>query len=128
MQDWHRSRSFVEALSFAWSGMKSGFWRERNIRRQITICAVVLILGLLVRLSNGELALLVLSSGLVISLEFINTALELIEDIVWPEYRDAIKRSKDTAAAAVFVASMAAAAVGALLLLPPLAKLLLLLY
>lgn len=85
-------------------------------------------LGLWLHLPALHMAIIVLSGGLVIGLEFINSALEQMQDLLWPEYHDAIRRSKDIAAGAVLVASIAASIVGFLLFIPPLANLFSLVY
>lgn len=128
MKHWHKSRSFFEAITFAVAGVREAYARDANVRRQMAIAAWVIFLGVLFRISALEFAVLFLTTGLVLGLEMINAALEQIEDIVWPEYREAVKRSKDIAAGAVLVASVAALIVGLLIFLPPLAKLALLVY
>lgn len=75
------------------------------------------------RLPADQVALVFLTAGFIVSLEFVNTALESIENIIWPEYREAVRRSKDMAAGAVMIASFAGALVGILLFGPPLIKL-----
>jgi len=128
MKQWHKNRSFWESYKFALSGIREAYMREANVRRQIIIFIPVIVLGLALRIPVSHMAILVLAGGLVLSLELVNSALEEVEDIIWPEYREAIKRSKDVSAGAVLLASTTALVVGLLILFPPLAKLLLLLY
>lgn len=90
------------------------------MRRQLWLFAAALLAALLLKLPAGQIAIVVLTSGVILALEFMNTALESIEDIIWPEYREAVRRSKDAAAAAVLVMSFAAVLIGCLLFLPPL--------
>ncbi len=67
-----------------------------------------------------EWALLLLAMALVISLEMVNTAIELTIDRIGPERHPLAKAAKDTAAGAVLIAAVFAAAIGLLLLGPPL--------
>lgn len=84
-------------------------------------CAVLALgAGVVLNVSGVALAGLVIASVMVIAGEMFNTALEALEDIVFPEYREAVRRSKDLAAGAVLVLSVGAGAVGLLILLPPL--------
>jgi len=64
--------------------------------------------------------LIVLSWGFVMSFEFINTAVELIVDLVSPEYHPLAGLAKDVSAGAVLVAAATTAIVNAWLLLPAL--------
>ena len=56
--------------------------------------------------------------GLVISLEMVNTAIEIVVDIVSPKYDIRAGRAKDIAAGAVLVNAIVAAIVGLLIFLP----------
>ena len=64
--------------------------------------------------------LIVLSWGFVISFEFINTAVELIVDLVSPEFHELAGLAKDVSAGAVLIAALTTAVVNAWLLLPAL--------
>lgn len=64
--------------------------------------------------------LIVLSWGFVISFEFINTAVELIVDLVSPEFHTLAGLAKDVSAGAVLIAALTTALVNAWLLLPAL--------
>lgn len=120
---WHKSHSFRQSFRYAWRGVKDVYGREGNMRRQLWLFAAALLVAILLRLPASQLAIVLLTSGVILALEFVNTALESIEDIIWPEYREAVKRSKDAAAAAVLIMSFAAVLIGCLLFLPPLARL-----
>jgi diacylglycerol kinase len=61
---------------------------------------------------------IVLSIGLVISAEAMNSAIENIADFISPERNDAIKRIKDLAAAAVLICALTAVVVGLMVFLP----------
>jgi diacylglycerol kinase (ATP) len=66
-------------------------------------------------LTRAELLLLILACTLVITLEIVNTALEVLTDKASPEFSALAKAAKDTAAGAVLTASIAAAAIGVIL-------------
>ncbi len=65
-----------------------------------------------------EWVALILCIGFVFVLEIINSAIENLSDYVQPEKHEAIKKTKDLAAAAVLVGSIVSAIVGLLIFLP----------
>lgn len=69
---------------------------------------------------RAPLAPILLSCALVLSLELLNTALELTLDALHPEQHPAIGAAKDVAAGAVLLASLGALVVGAAVLGPAL--------
>ena len=79
---------------------------------------LVIILGLVLKLSLVEWAILIITIGLVLISEFINTSLEQIVDIVSPEKQEKARIAKDVAAAGVLVSAIVAVLIGALLFLP----------
>jgi len=65
--------------------------------------------------TRSELILLILTCVMVMTLEIINTAIEVLTDKASPEYSTLAKVAKDTAAGAVLVASIAAIVIGVIL-------------
>ncbi|MDA1168885.1 MAG: diacylglycerol kinase family protein [bacterium] len=120
MNQWHRSSTIFEAISFAFLGLKGVFVREINVRVQVVIGTLVVCAMLYLRLPFFHMAVLVLAIILVITLEIINTSFEILSDIVHPEFSEKIRDVKDMAAGAVLLASIGACIVGILILLPAL--------
>jgi diacylglycerol kinase (ATP) len=112
------ARRIVRSFGYAFEGLATlvrltpNFW--------IHVCAAVLALALAVvlRLPPAEIAVVVLTVGVVLIAEAFNTALETMCDVVSPTYHPLVKRAKDVAAAAVLLAAIAAVGVAALLFLP----------
>lgn len=117
-KEWHRSTSVPEALYFAFRGMKDIFVREQNIRVQSFVGTLVVCALLFLRVSSVEIAIAILAIVLIITLEMINTSLELLSDIVHPEYSEAVKIAKDVAAGAVLLAGIGACIIGVLIFVP----------
>jgi diacylglycerol kinase len=82
--------------------------------------ASAIVLGLWLRLSRIEWAILTLTIGLVWTAEFINTALEAAVDLASPDIHPLAKIGKDVSAAAVLVAAIISVVIGLLVLGPPL--------
>lgn len=115
------------ALSFkyAFEGIGYAIKTQRNFRIHAIVAIIVLILSFLLRSNYLEIAVILFSIGLVISLELINTSIEASIDLVMPENRPLAKIAKDLAAAAVLVSAMTAALIGLLILGPKIYSLIL---
>jgi diacylglycerol kinase (ATP) len=71
-----------------------------------------MVAALVLRLTLYEFALLCLAITLVIFAELINTAIEVVVDLVSPQFHPLAQRAKDIAAGAVLLASFAALLLG----------------
>jgi diacylglycerol kinase (ATP) len=109
-----RLRSFGNAFS----GIGSMIKTEYNFRIHILILLLVVISGFLLSISPAEWIMLVIVSGIVLSAECLNTAVEYLSDIVSPGYNEKIKRVKDVAAAGVLLSAIAAIITGLLIFVP----------
>lgn len=119
-RQWRKSRTFGEACRHAWNGVYFAVREEKNFRVQLLVYALALVLGIVVRLPAHDLALVVLVSSFILTLEMVNTALEALANIVNPAYQEGLRLVKDVSAGAVFVASAAAVVIGLLLFIPAL--------
>lgn len=109
------------SFRFAWTGLYYTFLTQRNFRIHVLIGILAISLGLVLHLSRVEMTVIVLTIGLVLAMELLNTALEAVVDLtVKQTYHDLAKIAKDCAAAAVLITSLGAIAIAGLLLLPPL--------
>lgn len=83
---------------------------------EVGLLLLCLLLGFILQVSP---MLILLSWGLVLCTEVINTAIELVVDLVSPDHHRLAGLAKDVSAAAVLVAAVTTALVNAVLLLPP---------
>lgn len=117
--------SLLLSFKYAWSGLAYAFSTQRNFRIHTAIGTVALALGLFLNLPSVELAVIGITSGLVMVMELMNTALEAVVDLtVKQTYHELAKIAKDCAAGAVLISAIVAVIVASLLLLPPLIALL----
>lgn len=115
------SDSLLRSFQYAWSGLSYTFITQRNFRIHTAIGTFALGLGLFLHLPAVELAVIGITSGLVMVMELMNTALEAVVDLtVQQTYHELAKVAKDCAAGAVLVSALVAVIVAGLLLLPPL--------
>ncbi|MDQ6878264.1 MAG: diacylglycerol kinase family protein [Candidatus Dormibacteraeota bacterium] len=84
----------------------------------ITVVVALAIGGILLRLSGVEIALLVLSGTLLLAIETLNTAIEMLCDFVQPQHDPRIGKVKDVAAGATAVTEIGAAIMVAVLFWP----------
>lgn len=113
-----KSESLLDSFRHATRGLVLGIIFETNIRRHVFSALAVVILGLLADLVWWEWGVILFTGVGVVTLEFVNSAIEALADAVHPGYNESIQRSKDLSAAAVLCASVAAAAVGLFIFLP----------
>lgn len=119
------AHNLLVSFQYAWAGLSYTFLTQRNFRIHTVIGSVALSLGLVLQLQPVELAVIALTSGLVLVMELLNTALEAVVDLtVQRTYHELAKIAKDCAAAAVLVSAMAAVVIAGFLIIPPLMTLL----
>ena len=127
--DWNhkcsRSASLLESFYHALNGVKVALKGQRNLRIHFMITPCVLLLAYLLQVEAWGYALLILSIGLVITAELMNTAIEHMVDIqAGYRYHLSARYAKDTAAAAVMLSALTAVLVGLAVFLPRLLVLL----
>lgn len=79
---------------------------------------MVIIAGFCFGVSRTEWLALLLCTGLVISLEMLNSAVERVCNVYSTEYHPAIKIIKDVAAAAVLWSAVVSLVIGAIVFVP----------
>lgn len=84
-----------------------------ELRIEVALGAAAVALGAWLRLTPGEWAALIVVIALVLILEGLNTALELVADLASPTVHPKAKAAKDVAAGMVLIAALASLAVAA---------------
>jgi diacylglycerol kinase (ATP) len=107
---------WLESVNCAIEGILWAASSQPHLRYHFLAAVAVLTLALFFRISTLEFILLTFAVTLVIFAELINTALEVLVDMVSPEFHPLARRAKDVAAGAVLVASIGAALIGYLAL------------
>jgi diacylglycerol kinase (ATP) len=111
-----RPRGFIASLNCAIEGVLWAAKTQRHMLVHLLAAIAVLLVALGLQLTLLEFALLALSIILVLFAELVNTALEVVVDLVSPEYHPLARRAKDVAAGAVLVASVGSLIMGYLAL------------
>jgi diacylglycerol kinase (ATP) len=108
---------FLRSFVFALRGIAAGT-AGRNFRVMLALAAAVILLGIYGEISRMEWAVVILATGLVLGLELVNTAGEILVDILSPGRDPRYGRIKDVLAGAVLLAALAAFVVGVLIFWP----------
>lgn len=114
----------LKSFRFAFSGLKTMLVNEHNFRIHLVILALVIIAGIILKIpASGWIAITVVS-GMVITAECFNSAIEYLCDIVSPELNPLIGKIKDITAAAVLVSAIGAAITGLIIFIPEIVEVL----
>ena len=91
---------------------------QPNARIHIAVAILVVFWGWKFSISRLEWLSVVLAIALVITAEALNTAIELVVNLLSPQWQPLARDIKDVAAAAVLISSLGAAVVGWLVFAP----------
>ena len=116
---WQVASNLLVSFKYAWAGVSYAFQTQRNFRVHVGVGILAVGLGMFFHLKPVEMAVIGLTSGLVLVMELLNTAIESVVDLtVEQNYHELAKIAKDCAAGAVLVSALAALLVAGMLLLP----------
>lgn len=113
-------KEFIKSFQYAIEGIIVAIKKERNLKIHISIMTLVIICGIIFKISTTEWIICIILFGLVISLELVNTAIENAVDLVTLEKKPKAKIAKDVAAGAVLVSAIASAIIGLMIFIPKL--------
>lgn len=114
----NRSVSRVASFGHALRGVKLLLVGQVNARLHLLAATLAVLLGAWLGISRIEWALLSAVIGLVLCAEALNTGIEIVVDLVSPQWHRLARDAKDMAAAGVLLASLGALATGAWIFLP----------
>jgi len=113
-------KTFLRSARFASQGIIDFFSKQRNAKIQTVMGLTAITLGFIVSISPYQWLLVLFCIGLVISLEMINSAIEIFCDMVTTSFHPKIRLIKDVAAGAVLVASIVSLIIGLIIFIPAL--------
>jgi len=109
-----RIRSFQNALE----GLKYVLITQQNARIHAAFTLIVFLFAFLLNLNGSEWVSLLLVIGLVWAAEILNTAMEVLVDMVSPEHNQGAMIIKDISAGAVLISAVISVLVGILIFGP----------
>ena len=107
-----RPKGFIGSLNCAIEGILWAVKTQRHMLFHLVAAILVLVGALALSLTLHEFALLALAITLVLFAELVNTAIEVVVDLVSPDFHPLAQRAKDVAAGAVLLASVGATVLG----------------
>lgn len=116
-------KRLINSFKYAFQGLKYAFIYEQNILVHTLATILVIIAGIIFKISTLEWLVIFLIIGLVIATELINTSIEATIDLITDEINPLAKIAKDTAAAAVLVFGFTALAIAFVIFVPKIIKL-----
>lgn len=111
-------KKFLNSFKYPFSGLRYAYKNEQNLAFDVGMMVIVIIAGILLKISVVEWAILVITMGLIISFELMNTAIEAAVDLVTEEYHPLAKVAKDTSAASVLILAIVSIVEGLIIFLP----------
>lgn len=113
-----KMKKLLKSFKYAFEGIFTGIKEEQNMKVHIVIMILVIIFGIMLKISTIEWIICIVLFGLVISMELINTAIENTVDLVTKEKNEQAKIAKDVAAGAVLVSAIASTIIGLIIFIP----------
>ena len=118
-----KEKPLLKTLSYGFNGILYTLKHERNMVIHFLVMILVIIAGIVFKITFVEWGVCFVLFALVLSLELMNTAIENVVDLVTEEKRAKAKVAKDAAAGAVLVAAIFAVIIGISIFLPRLLNL-----
>ena len=116
-------RRLCHSFAAAFAGLGYLLRHEANARIHLALALAAATLGLWLGVTPVEWALLATLYGLVIGLEALNSAVERLADLTYPERDPRVRAIKDLGAAGVLAAALGAAGAGLAIFGPRLLRL-----
>lgn len=113
-----KTKKLINSFKYAIEGFFASLKTERNMKIHILIMIIVIILGIVYKISREEWYICIILFGLVISGELFNTAIETVVDMVMPYKNPKAKLAKDISAGGVLILAIVSAIIGMMILVP----------
>ena len=113
-----KEKNIMKSFKYAFEGIFTSLKAEKNMKIHFIIMLLVIILGIMLKISSVEWIICIILFGFVISLELVNTAIENTVDLITQEKHPKAKIAKDVAAGAVLIAAITAAIIGLIIFVP----------
>lgn len=110
-----RRRSWTEKFGAAFRGLWYGIVGQSSFAVHFAVAFLVLVVAAVLRVTETEWCVLILSIAVVMTAELINSALEWLAPAVTEEYNRYIETALNVASAAVLLASIGAAVIGVII-------------
>jgi len=116
-------RERIQSFRHAFRGIATLVRFEHNARIHLAVLVIIIVAGLLFRISLTAWIAIILVSGLVFVSECFNTSIEYLSDTITRETNENIMKAKDIAAAGVMISAFVSLITGLIIFIPEILKL-----
>jgi diacylglycerol kinase len=109
---------FIAGFGYAFRGLWYALRTQRNARVHVSVAILAILLGIVLRISAVEFAMVFVAITGVFLAEMFNTVFELCVDLASPDYHPLAKIAKDVAAGAVLLSAMLSIVIGIFVFVP----------
>ncbi|CCY45805.1 diacylglycerol kinase DagK [Clostridium sp. CAG:1193] len=113
-----KNKKLINSFKYAFSGIATAFKSEKNMKIHFTMMMLVIIFGILLKISLNEWLVCIMLFCMVIGSEMINTAVENVVNLAMPTKNEVAKNAKDISAGAVLVFAIGSAIIGLIIFIP----------
>ena len=113
-----KNKKLINSFKYAFSGIATAFKSEKNKKIHFTMMMLVIIFGILLKISLNEWLVCIMLFCMVIGSEMINTAVENVVNLAMPTKNEVAKNAKDISAGAVLVFAIGSAIIGLIIFIP----------
>lgn len=113
-------KKLINGFGYAFKGVAYAAKTQLNFKVHLGAMVIAVVLGFYLHLSTAEWCWIILCIAAVLITELINTAIEILVDLVSPDYDVKAGHIKDVSAAAVLITAIFALIIGALIFIPKL--------
>lgn len=110
-------RRVLNAFVYSYQGFKTCFRSEAAFRQELALLVIAVPIAFVVDVSKAERAILLMSLGIIIIVELLNSAVEACVDRIGKDYHPLSGQAKDIGSAAVLSSFILAALCWGLILL-----------
>lgn len=114
----HETKRHIHSVRYAIEGIYYAFNNHRNFKLHFLLSILLLSMVVLFSASSLEIAIFLLAIILSWVIELVNTAIELLIDLVSPQWQEVAKMAKDVSAGAVLTAALGEIIVAFFIALP----------
>ena len=108
----------IKSFSYAIEGISYSFKKGTHFKFHVFAAIVVIVLGIIYKVTVLEWLIIFLAISAVMSSEAINTAIEEACDVLHPEHHPGARLAKHCAAGGVLILSIAALIIGLIIFIP----------
>lgn len=113
-------KKLFKSFSYAYKGIAYAIKTQVNFRIHLVAALTIITIGIYVNLNNYEWMWISACIGLVLVVELINTAIEVLVDLVSPGFNKMAGTVKDISAGAVLITAIITLVIAILILVPKL--------